>query len=69
MADTSQRQAGIEITDEMIEAGEHELFWFDRERDNGREFISRLFRAMAAVAPPYNAQSVRRDDHPQQEPE
>lgn len=42
----------IEITPEMVRAGIGELTWFDRDRDSGSEFVTRLYRVMASNAPP-----------------
>lgn len=44
--DTNSRQAGIEITEEMIAAGTDELAAYDREIDDGQLFVVRLFEAM-----------------------
>ena len=61
------RQASVqdefEITPEMIDAGVSELSAFDPERDNGFEFVRRLYRTMAALAPCYTGREDHRDGH------
>jgi hypothetical protein len=37
----------IEITPEMIEAGEEILWGFDRDRDSPKPYVARMFTAMA----------------------
>jgi hypothetical protein len=37
----------IVVTDEMVEAGVAELTFYDPDRDNGYEFVRRLYQVMA----------------------
>ncbi len=50
---SDNRQAGVEVTPEMIAAGVDELSVFDSEHDNGFEFVRRLYQTMAVLAPRY----------------
>jgi len=44
--DVKDEKDGPEVTPEMVEAGVDVLWGFDRERDDPKEFATRVFRAM-----------------------
>jgi len=52
---SSERQAGaedeIEITEEMIEAGTHELARYNSEFESAEDAVRRIFEAVAELAP------------------
>ena len=52
MAGLSQkRQAGVEITPEMIEAGFYALLDYDRDDAYSREAVEQVYRAMRKLEP------------------
>lgn len=56
MSDTSKRTGALEIefTEEMLEAGEREIMRFDFgdwEKENVREAVRRVFRAVMQATP------------------
>lgn len=50
-ANSARSPEDIEVTPEMIEAGVFELSQYDPEKDNGYEFVKRVFQVMAAASP------------------
>lgn len=44
---TKNRQAGAEVTSEMVEAGVTELMGFDDNVDSGSQLVARIYRAMS----------------------
>ena len=63
------QKAVIEVTPEMIEAGQRELFWYDENGSwaSSEEIVSRIFRAMLSAresdaAPPSGSSSIPQSD-------
>ena len=64
----AEGQVSAEVTPEMVKVGVSELSAFDPERDNGFEFVRRLYQAMASLAPRYIGREVHRDGRQPLEP-
>ncbi len=61
MPQLEKRQASVRVTPEMIEAGLSALTWYDPDRDIGREFVTEIYQAMAAVALVCNGRADHQD--------
>ena len=51
MSQIEKRQAGVEVTPEMLTAGVRELLGFEPEGDDFRFTVRSIFEAMLKVAP------------------
>ncbi len=49
MTDVRDRSAEVEITDEMIEAGEDEFTGYDSRVDDRKEVVRKIFEVMYAL--------------------
>lgn len=46
MTNAESKMPESEVTEEMVEAGVAELTFYDPDRDNGYEFVRRLYQVM-----------------------